>query len=82
MFRLILILFINSHYFVLAQTYLPSFIGTQKKSDWSPSDETTLKVWWDASDVSTLSGDPIVTQITSKKGTFTYKHWYSNKDNY
>lgn len=72
MFRLILILFINLHHSVLAQTYLPSFIGThKKKSDWSPSDETTLKVWWDASDVSTLSGDPIVTQITSKKGTFT-----------
>ena len=71
MFRLLLILLITSHYSILAQTYLPPFIGVHdKKSDWSPSDESSLTAWWDASDVSTLSGNPTVSQITSKKGTF------------
>ena len=71
MFRLLLILLITSHYSILAQTYLPPFIGVHdKKSDWTPSDESSLTAWWDASDVSTLSGNPTVSQITSKKGTF------------
>ena len=72
MIRIFIILFFTFHYSSLAQSYLPSFIGVHKKnSDWSPSGESSLKVWWDASDVSTLSGDPTVTQMTSKKGAFT-----------
>lgn len=54
-----------------SQTVLPSFSAVYNKAeDWSPSDESSLIVWWDASDISTLTGDP-VTQMTSKKGTFT-----------
>lgn len=54
-----------------SQTVLPSFSAVYNKAeDWSPSDESSLIAWWDASDISTLTGDP-VTQMTSKKGTFT-----------
>ena len=54
-----------------SQTVLPSFSAVYNKAeDWSPSDESSLTAWWDASDISTLTGDP-VTQMTSKKGTFT-----------
>ena len=54
-----------------SQTILPSFSAVYNKAeDWSPSDESSLIAWWDASDISTLTGDP-VTQMTSKKGTFT-----------
>ena len=60
---------------VNSQTILPSFAGVQhKKSLWSPSTESSLIAWWDASDVSTLTGDPTVTQMTSKKGTFTLQN--------
>ena len=56
---------------VSSQTILPSFSAVYNKAeDWSPSDESSLIAWWDASDISTLTGDP-VTQMTSKKGTFT-----------
>ena len=56
---------------VSSQTVLPSFSAVYNKAeDWSPSDESSLIAWWDASDISTLTGDP-VTQMTSKKGTFT-----------
>ena len=58
---------------VNSQTVLPSFSGVHHKKaiDWSPSDESSLIAWWDASDVSTLTGNPVVTHMASKKGTFT-----------
>lgn len=59
---------------VSSQTILPSYSAVHHKKavNWSPSDESSLIAWWDASDVSTLTGNPVVTQITSKKGTFTF----------
>ena len=69
---LIIILVCGATSYVNSQTILPSFAGAQhKKSLWSPSTESSLIAWWDASDVSTLTGDPTVTQMTSKKGSFT-----------
>ena len=58
---------------VNSQTLLPSLSGIHHKKaiDWSPSDESSLIAWWDASDVSTLTGNPVVTHMASKKGTFT-----------
>ena len=72
---LIIILVCAATNYVNSQTILPSFAGAQhKKSLWSPSTESSLIAWWDASDVSTLTGDPKVTQMTSKKGSFTLQN--------
>lgn len=49
----------------------PDWIATkynsQSKSSWTPAEITTLG-WWDASDESSISGSPSVTQINDKSG--------------
>ncbi len=75
MFRLLLILLITSHYSMLAQTYLPPFIGVHnKKSLWSPALNLNPGSWLDASDDSNYSvnGSQEITSITDKSGSTTF----------